>query len=255
MPGYCAGMKRFLALMLVVAAPAPAAFAQPQTESRLAGGPERICTEDEIRQAMDGSYAGPPCRFTEIPAGMTAPRSDVARPAVEAAAEAQPVSPPILRARPQAAQPELARPVSHGGRAISPRPAHRPVVMVSGSSGSSHVSSQQGTSWQAETSVRQWPPAPSGPVASAPPRPIAPASNETVRLSDDFFRGGLVGGVERPFTPVYSYRGLILIAADGQVRTGHAGLEHRVLQTRALDQRAAPRPQAGPRRAWPYPSD
>ncbi|WP_417492122.1 hypothetical protein [Maricaulis sp.] len=84
---------------------------------------------------------------------------------------------------------------------------------------------------------------------------MTPVSNETVRLGDDFFTGGLVGGVERPFAPVYSYRGLILIAADGEVRTGHTRLDHRVLQVRALDQRAAPRPQALPRRAYPYPTD
>lgn len=127
--------------------------------------------------------------------------------------------------------------------------------MVSGETRSSHASSQQVTSWQAETSVRQWPPARSGPAVSVPSRQMAPASNETVRLGVDFFSGGLVGGVERPFAPVYSYRGLILIAADGQVRTGHAGLEHRVLQTRALDQRAAPRPLPAPRRVYPYRSD
>ena len=101
--------------------------------------------------------------------------------------------------------------------------------------------------------MRQWPPQPSGPVSGTLPRPLQSDTGETVRLSDGFFDGALVGGVERPFVPLYGYRGLVLIAADGQVRTGHGGLEHRVLQVRALDQRTAPGPRTGPRRVYPYP--
>ena len=78
---------------------------------------------------------------------------------------------------------------------------------------------------------------------------------QRVHLSEDFFTGGLAGGVERPVQPLYSYRGLILIDARGRAWTGSAGLEHRVRTARAMD--AAPRrvvmpAPARPARAYPY---
>lgn len=36
-------------------------------------GSERTCSADDIRQALAGDYAGPPCRFSEMPAGLDAP--------------------------------------------------------------------------------------------------------------------------------------------------------------------------------------
>jgi len=81
------------------------------------------------------------------------------------------------------------------------------------------------------------------------PAPLTPArpSGERVVLDEAFFASGLAGGVERPQVPLYSYRGIILIGADGRVQTAHAGLAHRTRIVRAMD--AA---QAGPRRAYPY---
>ena len=54
-------------------------------------------------------------------------------------------------------------------------------------------------------------------------------------LPDAFFASGLTGGVERPYRPVFAYRGLILIAANGEVRQGFAGLERRVGTVRSMD--------------------
>ena len=208
-------MKRLLALTLMIAATTPAAFAQPQTEPRLAGAAEQTCSDDAIRQALAGSYTGPPCRFTDMPAG--------------------------LEAAPQRPQPQ---------------PAARQAVTSVHHEGNSFAATQQSTSFRTQTAGRQWPSQASDPTTSPaayPPRDRDTHAGEPIRLSDDFFRGGLVGGVERPFVPLYSYRGVILIGADGQVRTGHAGLEHRVLQVRALDYRTAPVQQPLPRRAYPYP--
>ncbi len=219
-------MKRLLVLMLAVAATAPIAIAQPQTEPRLAGGPQRDCTDDEIRQALDGSYAGPPCRFTEMPTGLgaspqhSAPQHpDQVRPARASAAAVQPRS--VAQPQPVIRQP-----------AVSTRSEARSYT----------ASLQQSSTWQAAPAIRP-----------APPHRVPAIVAETVRLSDGFFSGGLVGGVERPFVPLYSYRGVILIAADGQVRTGHAGLAHRVGQVRALDNQAAPVRQPAARRSYPYP--
>jgi hypothetical protein len=83
-------------------------------------------------------------------------------------------------------------------------------------------------------------------MASAPIAPTRP-SGERVVLDEAFFASGLAGGVERPQVPLYSYRGIILISADGRVQTAHAGLAHRTRIVRAMD--AA---QAGSRRAYPY---
>lgn len=231
-------MKRLLALMLAFAATTPLALAQPQTEPRLAGGPERICTDDEIRQALEGSYAGPPCRFTEMPTGRDVRSQNSVR---------QP--------------PHPAPPVQYSAANLPARPVGQPVpvtrqAFVSAHSGSSSfAASQQQSAWRSESVVRpalqapvQHRPAQAGPARQ---RPVQALAGETVRLSDGFFTGGLVGGVERPFAPLYSYRGVILIAADGQVRTGHAGLAHRVLQVRALDNRPVPVPQPAVRRSYP----
>ena len=212
--------------MLAIAATAPVALAQPQTEPRLAGGPERICTDDEIRQALDGSYAGPPCRFTEMPVGLgVSPRPSAAQ---------QPAR--VLPARHTASIAER-RPIGQA------QPVSRQSVVSARSEGRSYAASS--TQWSARQSASV--------IRPAPPRPAPAIAGETVRLSDGFFSGGLVGGVERPFVPLYSYRGVILIAADGQVRTGHDGLAHRVLQVRALDNRAASVPQPAARRSYPYP--
>ncbi|GLK52828.1 hypothetical protein [Maricaulis virginensis] len=76
----------------------------------------------------------------------------------------------------------------------------------------------------------------------------APASRETLTLDPSFFTGALAGGVERPFTPLYSYRGIVLISASGEVRTRFAGLSHTARQVRAMDTRRA----HAPARAYPY---
>tara|TARA_R110002096_G_scaffold131906_8_gene281999 strand:- start:2061 stop:2750 length:690 start_codon:yes stop_codon:yes gene_type:complete len=229
-------MKRLLALMLAFAATTPAALTQPQTEPRLAGGPERICTDDEIRQALEGSYAGPPCSFTEMPAGRDA-----------------------LAQNPAPQQLDAVMPTQYRTAHVPPQPLGQPVTrqaFVSGhSESSSYTASQQHAAWRSESVVR---PALQAPVQHRPAQQrqalhgsAQAIAGETVRLSDGFFTGGLVGGVERPFAPLYSYRGVILIAADGQVRTGHAGLAHRVLQVRALDNRPVPVPQPAVRRSYP----
>lgn len=233
-------MKRLLAVMLAFVATGQVAHAQPRTEPRLAGGPERVCTEAEIRQALDGSYAGPPCRFTEMPtrpqAVSAAPSQAVhGRPADHRMANAQPA--PVRRAAVSVQQP----------------------VLASRQQGNSFIASQQSSGTRTQTPVRQWPPQASTFIPATPARHSAnrrvdrPANHagETVHLSDGFFSGALVGGVERPYAPVYSYRGMILIAADGEVRTGHSALEHRVMQVRALDNRSAPVPHPAPRRAYP----
>lgn len=208
--------------MLAVAVTTPVALAQSQTEPRLAGGAQPICSDAAIRQALAGNYAGPPCRFTEMPADLdAAPR----------------------RPLPQqtAVQPQI-----------------RPVAASARHQGNTFTASQQSSSFRTQTAGRQWPPQPAARLAATPvhqtqSRGPEQSAGEPIRLSDDFFSGGLVGGVERPFAPLYSYRGLILISADGQVRTGHAGLDHRVLQVRALDHRSVPVQQPMPRRAYPFP--
>lgn len=263
-------MERLLALMLVFAATTPFAAAQPQTEPRLAGGPERICSGDEIRQALDGSYAGPPCRFTEMPAGLDAvPQRPVPQHAAVQPAMAPPAHDPqpvplhlASRSQPVLARSEQPHPVSYGANLPAgrqPLPAGQHAAVSQRHEGNSFIASQQSSSVRAHTVGRQWPPLqPLPPAGHSSPRPesrrgeVEANRGETIRLSDGFFSGGLVGGVERPFAPLYSYRGLILIAADGHVRTGHAGLDHRVLQVRALDHRRAAVPQTAPRRAYPY---
>jgi len=77
---------------------------------------------------------------------------------------------------------------------------------------------------------------------------FAPPARETVTLDPGFFTGPLAGGVERPFTPLYSYRGIVLISASGEVRTRFAGLTHTTRQVRAMDTRRA----HAPARAYPY---
>jgi|GEM_PF-2572045 len=74
-----------------------------------------------------------------------------------------------------------------------------------------------------------------------------PARRETVTLDDSFFTGPLAGGVERPFTPLYSYRGIVLISASGETRTGFSGVRHLTRRTRALDAH-----RGTPPRAYPY---
>ncbi|WP_203291047.1 hypothetical protein [Maricaulis parjimensis] len=96
--------------------------------------------------------------------------------------------------------------------------------------------------------------APRAQMSPPPARPVAEPVRERVVLQDDFFTGSLVGGVERPgFQPVYSYRGLILIGADGRVRTGFAGPPTSLTrQVRAMDRPSIGRPVITPPRAYPY---
>lgn len=77
---------------------------------------------------------------------------------------------------------------------------------------------------------------------NAPPRPAdpGPARRETVTLDDSFFTGSLAGGVERPFTPIYSYRGIVLISASGETRTGYSAVRHLTRQVRELDRHPSP---------------
>jgi hypothetical protein len=261
-------MKRLLASVLAVAVAGPVAFAQPLTEPRLAGGPERICSADEIRQALAGSYTGSPCRFTEMPAGLDAaprrpvPQQAAAGPAlVPAGSATHSISPqPAYHSPPLLARPEQVRPVSYRENI----PAAQPVVVSQSRRGNAFIDSQQGLSVRshgaerAQTVGRQWPPQQAAPAAARPSHraetrhgEVEDRHGDTIRLSDEFFSGSLVGGVERPYAPVYSYRGMILIAADGQVRTGHTGPGQRVRQVQALDHRTVPVSRVGHRRAHP----
>lgn len=153
--------------------------------------PERECSAADIERALAGDYAGPPCRFTQMPENASAP----------------------VPARQTGSRPVelLGAPVSSS---VEPGFRHAPAV-------------------------------------SAPPavsvRHVERQDEHTVVLDEAFFASGLTGGVERPYRPVYVYRGLILIAADGEVRTGFAGWDRRVGTTRVMD-----RLPARPPRAYPY---
>ncbi|WP_323760833.1 hypothetical protein [Maricaulis sp.] len=142
----------------------------------------RECSPDDIRQALAGDYAGPPCRFTDMPDGAdAAPR----RPSPQLAGAPparRPAAPPVV--------PE-SRVVSESRVASTPRvrPAPRAVVPQVRPIRTRAV----------ETSRSQDP------------------SRETVRLDDSFFTGGLTGGVGRAPTIRYVYRGVIVI--DGSGRT------------------------------------
>lgn len=165
--------------------------------------PQRDCSPEDIRQALAGAYTGPPCRFTEMPAGADAAsrtdfEADVAR----------------LDGGP--------RPTRRAGRLQAPRPAGAGVAVVT---------HPRPTMWRNE-------------MSTADP---GPARRETVTLSDSFFTGPLAGGVERPFTPLYSYRGIVLISASGETRTGFSGVRHLTRRTRALDAH-----RGAPPRAYPY---
>ncbi len=179
------------------------------------GVPSRECSAEDIRQAMAGEYSGPPCRFTNLPDGMDASSVPVAEPRLAGG--------PPPRTRAQAA--------------VRSEAEYR--------SSSSFRTSTQHTSLSGSVPSQ---PAPQVRPAMAP-APLTPArpSGERVVLDEAFFASGLAGGVERPQVPLYSYRGIILIGADGRVQTAHAGLAHRTRIVRAMD--AA---QAGPRRAYPY---
>ncbi len=142
-------MKHWICLpvaALIALSPGPVAAAAQSA-------PVRDCSPEDIRQALAGDYAGPPCRFTEMP--------DEALPQLAGARPAE-------RARQPRVQPEPRR--------MSYRPAP--------------------------------------PAARLAARPAV----ETIRLSDDFFQGGLVGGVGRAPVIQYGYRGMIVI--DGSGRTG-----------------------------------
>lgn len=64
-----------------------------------------------------------------------------------------------------------------------------------------------------------------------------PVSGKPVVLPDSFFVAGSSGGVERPHRPIYTYRGLILIAADGRARTRLDLVAPRLDYRRAMDVR------------------
>jgi hypothetical protein len=74
LPGYRAGMKHVLAIAALFAGLSTTSALAQTAEPRLAGAPQRVCTDEEIRQAMDGSYAGEPCRFRQMPEGQAVPR-------------------------------------------------------------------------------------------------------------------------------------------------------------------------------------
>ena len=173
--------------------------------------PQRDCSPEDIRQALAGAYTGPPCRFTEMPAGaQPAPRADF-----------------------QADVRRLA-----GARQTRGEALHNDgeVVTYAGDSMSRSAHHDAGV-----REVRNFEPT----RRHREPRP-APQP-EPVRLSDSFFTGPLAGGVERPFTPIYSYRGIVLISASGETRTGFSGVRHLTRRTRALDPH-----RTGPARAYPY---
>jgi hypothetical protein len=122
--------------------------------------PVRECSPEDIRQALAGDYAGPPCRFTDMPAD---------------------------------ASPQLAgaRPAVRDERAYT-RPEPRRMA------------------------VRETPRT-SIPATMPATMPAGRAEADTVRLSDDFFQGGLVGGVGRAPAIQYGYRGMIVIDGSGRV--------------------------------------
>jgi len=163
--------------------------------------PQRDCSPEDIRQALAGAYTGPPCRFTEMPAGaQPAPRADF-QADVRRLAGARPTRGEALHTGGEV--------VTYAGHSMS-RSAHY------------------------EAGVRE------------ARRHRAPQP-ETVVLSDSFFAGPLAGGVERSFTPLYSYRGIVLISASGETRTGFSGVRHLTRRTRALDAH-----RGTPPRAYPY---
>lgn len=84
-------------------------------------------------------------------------------------------------------------------------------------------------------------------VAHATPPHRPEPRGERIVLDDSFFTGPLAGGVERRFEPIYSYRGMILVSASGEVRTGYSGRGHMTRRVRALDAG-----RHGPARAYPY---
>ena len=167
--------------------------------------PQRDCSPEDIRQDLAGAYTGPPCRFTEMPAG--------AQPARRADFEAD-----VRR---------LAGPRPTRGEALH---TGGEVVTYAGDSMSRNAHHEAG--------VRE---------ARHHREPRPAPQPEPVRLSDSFFTGPLAGGVERPFTPLYSYRGIVLISASGETRTGFSGVRHLTRRTRALDTHRGVRP-----RAYPY---
>lgn len=142
---------------------------------------ERECTPQDIRQALAGDYAGPPCRFTEMPDGVDAAPRRVAPQLAGAPPAARQVAAPAIQAAPPRIRPRLA----------------------------------------------------------APSAPRAPAANqESVRLDDSFFSGGLVGGVGQAPTINYVYRGVIVIDESGRVSTLMPGQATSAPAVR-MDRRAA----------------
>jgi hypothetical protein len=79
-----------------------------------------------------------------------------------------------------------------------------------------------------------------------------PRENTAITLPETFFSGPSSGGVERRSAPLYSYRGLILISADGRVSYGSSLLAHRSNIVRAMD-RVGPNPprSKAPQRVYP----
>lgn len=172
--------------------------------------PQRACSPEDIRLALAGEYTGPPCRFTEMPAGAEAGTQVAARTDFEADVARLDGAPHTRRAE----------------RVQASRPAGVDVSRVS----------------RPRVAMSRNVTVPAGPG----PAP-GPARRETVTLDDSFFTGPLTGGVERPFTPLYSYRGIVLISASGETRTGFSAVRHLTRRTHALDTH-----RAGPARAYPY---
>lgn len=176
--------------------------------------PQRACSPEDIRLALAGEYTGPPCRFTEMPAGAEVGAQAGAPAAARTDFEADVAR---LDGAPQTRRAE---------RAQASRPAGMDVSLVS----------RPRRTMSRNVTV----PAGPGPVPGL-------ARRETVTLDDSFFTGPLTGGVERPFMPLYSYRGIVLISASGETRTGFSAVRHLTRRTRALDTH-----RAGPARAYPY---
>ena len=207
-------MKHVFAITVLLAGfSLPAAHAQ-SLEPRLAGGPQRVCTDEDIRQAMDGSFAGEPCRFREMPRGQTAP------------AGANAFAPP----------PSMQSPV----RPVLAQTAAVPVTISSGARQGRGASEYSYYETSSDRHIR---------AAGAPVRYAEPARSETVSLGPEFFSGALVGGVETRLPPLYSYRRIILIDAAGGVQLAGSGAS----LVHVMDQQSRPPQLNRPavRRAYP----
>jgi hypothetical protein len=269
--------------------------------------PERECSPADIELALAGDYAGPPCRFTQMPEGASPSsvvRTEQSRPEALLGGPVPP-SAPERRARPDTpdlqpapeqhagARISRSRPGALLGAPVSHRPAAAPRPAPARHAEVRTVPPRSAARMDAFVSAppprepRYRPPAtepqpihvrhgevrasrsrpvelPGSPVSAsvspdfhhrraypdplpAPVRHVEAESERTVVLDETFFASGLTGGVERPYRPLHVYRGVILIAADGEMRTGFPGWHRRVGTARVMD-----RLPAQPPRAYPY---